>query len=227
MLKLSVCLTCLMFFSAAVFAQDPSGEQPKGQNQSRSDTQSNTSSGEQPKGQSASGTSDQSNGATQQSARDVSPAGQTANAPVNTTVRGCVQAGERVTLTDSTGNIFLLQGDTSAIKGQQHKVVEVSGRQLPPDSRQSSAAIPSIEVKTMRQIADSCHVNIYPRTQPPAGNARQSQPNPSTTPYSGPREGPQSEKGGPPDAVINSTGAGGAPSPGTGNTTPPPQTPPR
>jgi len=227
MLKLNalVSLICAMFFAAALYAQSGLGEQPKGQTNTSANSQAQ---GEQPKA----GAADQrSNGSAsadrQQSGNDVSPRQQAATETVKSTVRGCVQGGERITLTDSSGNTFLLRGDNSALKNEEHKVVEVSGPQYPPASRESAAAIPSIEVQTMRQIADTCPPNIYQRGQHPVPRPNASQPNPATAPYSGPREGPQGEQSGPPDAVINTQGAGGAPSPGTGNNPPPPQTPPR
>ena len=229
MLKLNagVTLICALFLAATLHAQAPSGETPKGRRSSGADTQpsAQSSAGEQPKSQTQSGGSDQSS---QPPSANVSPTGQAANEVVTTTVRGCVQAGgSRITLTDSAGNTFLLRGDTSALKNEQHKIVEVSGQQYPPDSRQSSVAIPSIDIQSMRQIADKCPVHIYERPQPQTGNAGGSQPNPATTPYSGPREGPQGERSGPPDAVINTPGAGGAPSPGTGDRNPTQETPPR
>jgi hypothetical protein len=238
MLKLNgyVALICAIFFSVAMHAQSSSDQQPKAQSQTetggQASSQIESGAREQRKSQAQSGASNPSqsqsqSGQQQQSGKDVSPSAQAATEPVTTTVRGCVQAGERITLTDSAGNTFLLRGDTSALKGEQHKVVEVSGQQFPPQSRESAAAIPSIDVKATHRIADTCPVNIYQRPRQTSGAGKASPPNPATAPYSGPREGPQGEQSGPPDAVINTNGTGGAPSPGTGNPPPPPQSPPQ
>ncbi|MBV9608709.1 MAG: hypothetical protein JO187_04050 [Acidobacteria bacterium] len=232
-LKPLFALICALFVSAALYAQSASDEQPKGQSRSGASSQGNSSSeaGEQPKSAAQSGAAEQNGsqsrtGKQQDLSQQASPSSEAATEPVKTTVRGCIQAGNsRVTLTDSAGNTFLLRGDMSALKGEQHNVVEVTGQQLPPASRESAAAIPSIDVQSMRQIADTCPVHIYERSQAqPSGPKQRAQPNPATAPYGGPHEGTQNA---PPDAVINSTGAGGAPSPGTGNNPPPPQTPPR
>jgi hypothetical protein len=230
MLKLNafVALICAMFLSAPMYAQSGVGEQPKGQTDKQTSSSSQSGVGEQPKGAAgaAAKSQDQPAAGTQQSGNDVSPRAQVATEPVKTTVRGCVQAGERVTLTDSSGNTFFLRGDANGLKGKDKRVVEVSGQQYPPASRESAAAIPTLEVQTVRQVADTCPPNIHQRGQQPASRPNASQPNAATTPYGGPREGPQGTQSAPPDAVLNTQGAGGAPSPGTGNNPPPPQSPP-
>ena len=157
-------------------------------------------------------------------ATEAVPRDRAANETVRTTVRGCLQVGvNRITLTDSTGNTFLLKGDVAKLRESQHKVVEISGEQFPPASRESGATIPAIDVKAVRQIADKCPVHIYQRPQAKSGAGKESAPNPATAPYSGPREAPQDAQHGPPNAVVNTPGTSGAPSPGTGNQNPPAQ----
>jgi hypothetical protein len=142
----------------------------------------------------------------------VSPSPQVHNPPAEITIRGCIQPGaERTTLTDSTGTTYLLRhAQTSS---QNRAFVEVRGQQLSPPGRRGEAALPEIRVGSMRTLSNICPAKIMPppsnsnpasrTTMPPAG-----WPSESTV-------APQPEQAAP---VINSQGAGGAPSSGTGNT---------
>ncbi len=127
------------------------------------------------------------------------------------TIRGCMQPGaERTTLTDSTGTTYLLR--QSQVSSQQRAFVEVRGQQLSPPGRRGEAALPEIRVISMRTLSNICPGKIMP---PPASNpASGGGPPPAGWPSESP-VAPQSEQAAP---VINSQGAGGAPSPGTGNT---------
>jgi hypothetical protein len=141
-----------------------------------------------------------------------------AGSPVaQTTVRGCLQpGGAQVTLTDATGTTFLLQGSLGQAS-QARQYVEVSGQQLSPTSNEGQAAMPRIEVRNLRKLADTCPVNLTPPPSTPNYKATAPQKSPTTPQYDRPATAPVPE-GAP---VINTQGAGGAPSPGTGN--PPPQ----
>jgi len=137
------------------------------------------------------------------------------------TVRGCLQPGaERTTLTDGTGTTYLLEH--AQVSSRHPAFVEVQGEQLSPAGQHGEAALPEIDVRGMRQLSGTCPQKVTPppsNSKPPLPSAE----SPSTPPYQSPIK-PEPEEGGP---VLNTQGAGGAPSPGTGNTQDEPPSPPK
>jgi hypothetical protein len=132
-------------------------------------------------------------------------------------VTGCLQPGkDHVTLTDGTGTTYLLKGKLGRVQ-KRREYVEVSGQQFAPTSGRGEAALPQIKVVKLRKLAKTCPVNLTPPPTNSVYNPTAPQSFPGTPAYDRPATAPGSE-GAP---VINSGGAGGAPSPGTGN--PPPQ----
>jgi hypothetical protein len=127
------------------------------------------------------------------------------------TIRGCMQPGaERTTLTDSTGTTYLLR--ESQVSSHHRAFVEVRGQQLSPPGRHGEAALPEIRVVSLRTLSNICPEKIMPplNSKPAPGGA----PPPAGWPSES-SVAPQPRQAAP---VINSQGAGGAPSPGTGNT---------
>ncbi len=141
------------------------------------------------------------------------------SAVAESTLRGCLQPGkDHTTLTDATGATYLLKGKVGPAR-KHREYVEVSGRQFAPTSGRGEAALPRIEVTKLRKLAKSCPVNLTPPPSRATYNATAPQQFPGTPAYDRPATAPGQE-GAP---VINSGGAGGAPSPGTGNPPPPSQ----
>ncbi|MFZ3211370.1 MAG: hypothetical protein WA188_07625 [Terriglobales bacterium] len=128
------------------------------------------------------------------------------------TVRGCLQAGaDHTTLTDRTGTTYLLEHVSVSSRGSSF--VEVQGEQFSPSGERGEAALPQVRVSSMRRLSHTCPQKILPppsNPKPPLPSAQ----SPSTPPYQSPNA-PQPEDAAP---VLNTQGAGGAPSPGTGNT---------
>jgi len=128
------------------------------------------------------------------------------------TIQGCIQTGAgRMTLTDQNGTTYLL--DYASPSPQKLAFVEVRGVQFPPQGQQPGEdALPKVRVTTMRRLSATCPANITP---PPAtSKAPTAAPeSPSTPAYESPINPPAQEAA----PVLNTQGAGGAPSPGTGN----------
>jgi len=131
------------------------------------------------------------------------------------TVKGCMQRGaDRTTLTDATGTTYLLSHVSRSSRGSAF--VEVHGKQVAPAGWHGEAALPGLRVNRMRRLSATCPEKIIP---PPSNNSNLSPPygqSPGTPAYQSPIA-PDGQEAAP---VLNSQGAGGAPSPGTGN---PPQ----
>lgn len=127
------------------------------------------------------------------------------------TVRGCLQTGAGgTTLTDGTGTTYLL--DYASVSPQGSAFVEVHGEQFAPKGQQGEAALPTLRVSSLRRLSDICPEKIMPppsSSNPPAPSAQ----SPSTPEYQSPIA-PDGQEAAP---VLNTQGAGGAPSPGTGN----------
>jgi hypothetical protein len=127
------------------------------------------------------------------------------------TVRGCLQTGDSgTTLTDGTGTTYLL--DYASVSPQGTAFVEVRGEQFAPSGQEGEAALPKIRVDSLRRLSDTCLEKIMapPSTsRPPTSNVQ----SPSTPAYESPISPPPQEAA----PVLNTQGAGGAPSPGTGN----------
>jgi len=122
-----------------------------------------------------------------------------------------------MTLTDENGTTYLL--DYASSSPQNSAFVEVRGVQFPPQGQQQGEdALPKVRVTTMRRLSATCPQNITP---PPATSKvpTAAPESPSTPAYQSPIA-PQPQEAAP---VLNTQGAGGAPSPGTGN--PPDQQP--
>lgn len=136
------------------------------------------------------------------------------------TVRGCVTGDQRYSLTQaSTGTGFSLEGDPGQLTSAKGKLVEVTGREIPPDA--ASGPLPKLLVEDVKIIDEKC-----PQGAPAS---RRSASSTSAAPPTGKAPSPYSNTGAPdqtPPTVNNPniSGATGAPSPGTGN---PPPTPPR
>ena len=126
------------------------------------------------------------------------------------TVRGCLQAGaDHTTLTDGTGTTYLLEHVSASWRGSSF--VEVHGEQFSPSGGRGEAALPQVRVSRMRRLSDTCPQKVVPppsNRKPPLPSAES-----PTPPYQSPIA-PQPEDAAP---LLNSQGAGGAPSPGTGN----------
>ncbi len=148
------------------------------------------------------------------------PASNAGSTVADSNIRGCLQPGkDHVTLTDATGTTYLLKGNVGQTTNRR-EFVQISGQQVAPTGAHGEAALPIIQVKNLKKLADQCPVNLTP---PPARtrvyNPTSPQQSPTTPPYDRPATAP-AEEGAP---VINTPGAGGAPSPGTGNPPPPQQ----
>jgi hypothetical protein len=146
------------------------------------------------------------------------------------TLNGCVAGtGERYTFMQTkTLNSFLLQGDHVQLEDARGKLVELTGRELPPPGGEGMSARPRLEVSQLRVLADRCPIQTAVRQRSDVqGSQTPEKPSTAATPdYR--RPGAQQT---PPRVGNNPTtwgnGAQGAPSPGTGNAPPPTPTPPR
>jgi hypothetical protein len=140
-----------------------------------------------------------------------SQARQSRESATEVTIRGCLQPGaERTTLTDQTGTTYLLRNAPTPNPGR--RFVEIRGEELAPTAQSGQAALPEIRVNSLRKLSDLCPQKITPppaNSEPPTGSAE----SPATPPYQSPIA-PQTQEAAP---VLNQQGAGGAPSPGTGN----------
>jgi hypothetical protein len=129
----------------------------------------------------------------------------------NLTVRGCIRGDKRYTFTqEATGATFRLQGKESLVASHRGKFVELLVKELQPNSGNSRAALPALQVEQLKQIAAEC-----PATENTPTSKRDSGP-------SGPARDPAASRPISPGASTNPNASGdsGAPSAGTGNTPP-------
>lgn len=147
------------------------------------------------------------------------------------TLVGCIAGGrEQYTfMQTNTQASFLLLGDPSKFENARGKLVQVRGRELPPNGSEGVKGTPRLQVVKLRLISDKCPIQTAVRQPSIArGNHGQEQAPIAATPKYG---SPGAVNQTPPQVGNNPTnwgnGAQGAPSPGTGNAPPPPQSPPR
>jgi hypothetical protein len=146
-------------------------------------------------------------------------------------VNGCINgAASRYTLMQrSTGAVFALLGPGAQLEQARSKLVEVRGEELPPAGGAGLKDLPRLKVSSVRVLSDKCPIETEMRR--PAGKATSNgtgnPPSAATPEYGAPGAVNQT----PPPVSNNPTtwnnGAQGAPSPGTGNTPPPAQSPPQ
>ncbi len=141
------------------------------------------------------------------------------------TLQGCVNGGKQgyTLLQQSTGAWFELESKSYQLKHARGKLVQVTGREMPPDAK--SHGMPRLDLEGLQVLSDHCALpgkssGASTNMPEPNSNGNAAQPSIATPKYQPPGAPDQT----PPSQGNNPTNWGrtsGPPSPGTGNPPPP------